>query len=98
MTEPSATENRLGEYGIQNAGPIQWNLSPGELVEKALSRREGVLASNGSLDVKTGQFTGRSPNDKFIVRDAQTDPVVHWGKLNRDISEEQFEKMYAKVC
>lgn len=62
-----------------------------------LERKEGVLSSTGALSVRTGKFTGRSPDDKFIVDDAITHGAVDWGKVNRPISEENFERIYARM-
>jgi phosphoenolpyruvate carboxykinase (ATP) len=93
----SSDGHDLSEHGIRNAGPVSWNLTAAELVERAIRREEGVLASNGSLVVRTGQFTGRSPSDKFIVRDEHTDIQVNWGPVNRSISEPQFDRLLAKT-
>jgi phosphoenolpyruvate carboxykinase (ATP) len=73
------------------------NLPVPALVETILERKEGVLSSTGALSVRTGKFTGRSPDDKFIVDDAITHGAVDWGKVNRPISEENFEKIYARM-
>lgn len=73
------------------------NLPVPALVETILERNEGVLSSTGALSVRTGKFTGRSPDDKFIVDDAITHGAVDWGKVNRPISEENFEKIYARM-
>ena len=89
--------SELPEHGIRNSGPIEWNLAAAELVERSLARGEGILASNGSLAVRTGQFTGRSPNDKFIVHDENTGPRVNWGSVNRAMTEQQFDRLLAKV-
>jgi phosphoenolpyruvate carboxykinase (ATP) len=99
MKDPKtlSSRNDLSEHGIRNAGPAWWNLTAAELVEKAIQRDEGLLASNGSLVVRTGQFTGRSPSDKFIVRDDQTDLNVNWGPVNRAITESQFDRLLAKT-
>jgi phosphoenolpyruvate carboxykinase (ATP) len=67
------------------------NLTVPLLVESAILNHEGNLSSTGSLSVKTGRFTGRSPEDKFIVRDEITANSVDWGKVNHPISEENFE-------
>src|SRR5688572_22798768 len=66
----------LEALGIVRSGRVHWNLSPAVLYEEALRRREGVLAAEGPLVALTGQHTGRSPNDKFVVRDAQSEPHV----------------------
>jgi len=74
-----------------------WNLEPAQLVEEALRRREGVLARQGALVVRTGEFTGRSPKDKYIVREASTEASVNWGAVNQPMSEEQFDGLFEKV-
>src|SRR5919107_2870496 len=73
------------------------NLSVPLLVESAVLSHEGELSSTGSLSVKTGKFTGRSPEDKFIVKDEITANSVDWGKVNHPISEENFEKILNKM-
>jgi phosphoenolpyruvate carboxykinase (ATP) len=86
----------LADHGISHS-KIHYNLSAEELYAEALSRGEGKLASNEALVVETGKFTGRSPKDKFIVRHPQSEKNVWWGTVNRDISQENFEKLYAKM-
>ena len=76
----------LSKHGLQNLNEIHWNLGPARLVEHALHRNEGQLAANGSLLVRTGQYTGRSPQDRFIVEDDLTRGSVDWGAVNRKIS------------
>ncbi|HEY6535954.1 MAG TPA: phosphoenolpyruvate carboxykinase (ATP) [Candidatus Nitrosocosmicus sp.] len=73
------------------------NLSVPHLVESAIMNQEGKLSFTGSLSVKTGKFTGRSPDDKFIVMDDITANSVDWGKVNHPISEESFEKISNKM-
>ncbi len=73
------------------------NLSVPHLVESAIMNQEGKLSFTGSLSVKTGKFTGRSPDDKFIVMDDITANSVDWGKVNHPISEENFEKISNKM-
>ena len=70
---------------------VWWNLSRAELYEAALTRREARLTRDGALACTTGAHTGRSPRDKFIVRDPGTDAHVHWNELNQPMSVEQFE-------
>ena len=67
------------------------------LVESVILNHEGELSFTGSLSVKTGKFTGRSPDDKFIVKDDITSNSVDWGKVNHPISEENFEKILNKM-
>ena len=95
-TEPDRTCG-LARLGMQNLHQIYRNLSVSELVEHALIRGEGQLAANGALCLETGKYTGRSPNDKFIVDEPGSRQAVDWNKLNRPISEEQFERLYQKV-
>ena len=87
----------LEQHGIRNINIAYWNLGDAQLVEHAVQRREGSLASGGSLVVRTGQFTGRSPRDKFIVRDEITDSTVEWGGVNQAISEAHFDRLFARM-
>jgi phosphoenolpyruvate carboxykinase (ATP) len=86
-----------GGIGIHNLGVAHFNLGTAQLVEHAIRRNEGLLASNGALGVNTGQFTGRSPKDKFIVRDDLTESSVNWGPVNQSMTAEAFGRLYAKV-
>jgi phosphoenolpyruvate carboxykinase (ATP) len=79
--------------GSFDGARLWWNLSPAELYEAALTRREGQLTRDGALSCTTGTHTGRSPRDKFIVRDATTEPHVHWGDVNRPMNESDFEAL-----
>lgn len=76
---------------------IHTNLSVAELIEKALAHQEGKLTSTGAISATTGKYTGRSPNDKFIVRDETTENVVDWGPVNQPIDEATFDKLLEKV-
>src|ERR1043166_3246929 len=87
----------LEKLGIHNANEIYWNLGAAQLVEHAIQRREGSLAAGGSRVFRPAQFTGRSPKDKFIVRDRITDTAVQWGAVNQSMSGEQFERLYSRV-
>ncbi|MDX1901635.1 MAG: phosphoenolpyruvate carboxykinase (ATP) [Gammaproteobacteria bacterium] len=77
----------------------QWhiNLSADELVQLAFQRKEGVLAANHALAVTTGKRTGRSPRDRFIVKDALTESTVDWNKINQPISPEIFDALFLKA-
>jgi phosphoenolpyruvate carboxykinase (ATP) len=76
---------------------VRRNLPVPLLIELIINRKEGILSSTGALSVKTGKFTGRSPDDKFIVDDEVTHSVVDWGKVNHSISEENFEKIFRRM-
>src|SRR4051812_39116415 len=86
----------LEQHGIHNINAAYWNLGAPQLIEHAVQRREGTLAANGALVVRTGQFTGRSPKDKFIVRDETTDQHVQWGAVNQPMTEAQFDRLHAR--
>src|SRR5690554_5588439 len=73
------------------------NLSVARLIEKALDRKEGILTSTGAFCSTTGKYTGRSPKDKFIVRERSVEDKIDWGPVNQPISAEVFEKLYTKV-
>jgi len=66
----------LSRHGIRNFEVAHWNLGTAQLVEKALQRHEGMLSRGGAFVVQTGQFTGRSPKDKYIVREPNTETTV----------------------
>lgn len=87
----------LGDVGIYNAGQVFWNLPPAELVEHTLNRNEGKLADTGAICVNTGEFTGRSPKDKFVVDDENTHDEIWWGSINQPFSTEGFNKLRDKV-
>ena len=88
---------KLSDLGI-NVGIAHWNLSPEALVKKALDLGQGMLNDTGALCVSTGKFTGRSPKDKFTVKDALTEHSVDWGDVNIPMAPEAFDKLYNKVC
>ena len=87
----------LEKLGIINPSAVYRNLSPAVLVEKALQRGEGKLMDNGALLVNTGKYTGRSPDDKFIVDSEGVHDEIAWGKVNRPISQEKFDAIYEKM-
>jgi phosphoenolpyruvate carboxykinase (ATP) len=91
ITVPSTVvpAHGLVQQGLATPAALHWNLLTGPLVELAVQRGEGLLSEHGALVVKTGKHTGRSANDKFIVRDAATDGTIWWDK-NKSITPEQF--------
>jgi len=76
---------------------VHYNLSVSQLVEKALERNEGTLASTGAFCALTGKYTGRSPKDKFIVDEPSVTEHIAWGNVNQPISEDMFDRLHAKV-
>ncbi|NJX17283.1 phosphoenolpyruvate carboxykinase (ATP), partial [Tamlana crocina] len=86
----------LEQYGIQNA-EIHYQLSPEELHEITIEKGQGVESSSGALAVNTGEFTGRSPKDRFIVKDDITKDKVWWGDINIPFDPEKFDALYNKV-
>jgi phosphoenolpyruvate carboxykinase (ATP) len=86
----------LKEYGIENA-KIHYQLSPVELHNITLEKELGREASSGALAVSTGQFTGRSPMDRFIVKDNVTEKKVWWGDINMPFEPSKFDALYDKV-
>jgi phosphoenolpyruvate carboxykinase (ATP) len=87
---------QLEEMDIR-LGRIHRNLSVPSLIEVAIHRKEGNLSSTGALSVKTGKFTGRSPDDRYIVDDNSTHNIIEWGKVNHQISEEKFENIFGRM-
>ena len=85
------------DLGIAGDGIVHRNLPVTELVRKALERGEGVLSETGALAVNTGKYTGRSPNDKFIVDTPTIHDEIAWGKVNVPISKEKFEAIKGKI-
>lgn len=73
------------------------NLTPASLVEKTILAGEGHLASTGALSVKTGKFTGRSPKDRYVVKDDYTSDLVDWGTVNIPISQESYAQLKNKI-
>jgi phosphoenolpyruvate carboxykinase (ATP) len=82
---------------IRTSGNVYLNLSPAELVEQSLARKEGSLTSTGALMADTGKFTGRSPKDRFIVLDEKTKESVWWGDINIPFDSEKFDLLEEKM-
>ncbi len=91
------TRHVLRDHGITDCREAHWNVTTAALIEQALARGEGSLAANGALLVRTGQFTGRSPKDKYLVREPLTEHAVDWGAVNQPMSEAAFERLRARL-
>ena len=96
-TERSAKARGLSNQGLTPSGAVHWNLPAPALIEAAVRRGEGTFADMGPFVATTAPHTGRSPNDKFVVREPGTEADVDWGKVNQPISAEHFEKLLADV-
>jgi len=83
--------------GLTNLGNQFWNLSPSELIEDTIINGQGVLTDTGAIAIETGEFTGRSPKDRFIVCDAKTEDAVWWGDINIKFSPEKFDALYNRM-
>ncbi len=94
IKNPNATIEELGIYNTQHQ---YWNLTPEQLVEHSIQKGMGVLANSGALSIKTGKFTGRSPQDRFIVKDDITQDTVDWGTINQPFDATKFDLLYNKI-
>ena len=87
----------LEQLGILNPKAVYRNLEPAQLVEHALRRGEGQLSNTGALCVRTGKYTGRSPNDKFIVDSEGVHDDIAWGKINVPTTQAVLDALYEKM-
>jgi phosphoenolpyruvate carboxykinase (ATP) len=94
---PYVSTHGIDEQGFGSARTVYWNLPAAQLYEQAVRRNEALIACEGPLVATTGKHTGRSPNDKFTVRDATTEGEVWWGDVNRPFDPERFDRLLAKV-
>jgi phosphoenolpyruvate carboxykinase (ATP) len=95
----SRVSNRVPNRGLEaqniaTGAEIFWNLQTAQLVEHAVRRGEGLLAKDGPFVVRTGRHTGRSAQDKFIVRNSATESTVWWGKTNKAMEPDAFDRLY----
>src|ERR671910_889612 len=84
----------LDDQGIVTGAELHWNLTTAPLVEHAVRREEGLLAKEGPLVVRTGKHTGRSAQDRFIVRNGTSEDTVWWGKTNKPMDPEAFDRLH----
>ena len=81
-----------------SARNVHYQLPPETLIDQTLELGQGALSDTGALVISTGEFTGRSPKDRFIVLDSQTDNTIHWNQFNIPIEEKFFDILYRKMC
>jgi phosphoenolpyruvate carboxykinase (ATP) len=98
---PAATERRsrhgLDRHGLRTTGREYWNLAPAELVEHAVQRGEGQLVDGGPFNAITSPHTGRSPNDRFVVREPSAEDKVWWGNVNVAFDADRYDALRAEV-
>jgi len=87
----------LEQHGICNAGNVYRNLSTPQLYEHIIRRGEAAIAAGGAVVVRTGRHTGRSPNDKYIVREPSSAEHIAWGKVNRPLAEASFDTLRKRM-
>jgi phosphoenolpyruvate carboxykinase (ATP) len=92
-----AKDASVAQLGLSNVEMAYWNLHPSELVEETIARGEGVLTDVGALAIDTGEFTGRSPKDKFVVVDANTKDSVWWGDVNNRFDADKFDILHGRM-
>ncbi|HET7898569.1 MAG TPA: phosphoenolpyruvate carboxykinase (ATP), partial [Flavisolibacter sp.] len=87
----------LARLGLSLSDNIHYQSAPDELVQDTLRLGEGRLTSTGALAIQTGEFTGRSPKDKFTVKDEMTEDTVYWNNFNLPIDEKYFHVVHQKM-
>ena len=90
-------EKTLTIYGLTNIGSVYWNLPTPALYAESVRNREGLIAHLGPYVVRTGQHTGRSPMDRFIVREESSEKHIWWGKENRPFEKARYEALYYRI-
>ena len=96
-TGKRAENATITELGIHNS-TVYWNLTSKELADISLKKGEATKTSTGAININTGEFTGRSPMDRFIVKDELTKDPVWWGDINLSFDQKKFDKLHKKIC
>lgn len=92
-----APPEKLAGFGLGFFKKVNYQCTPDELVQDTLQMNEGILGSSGALIINTGEFTGRSPKDKFIVQDQASSGLVNWNDFNNPISEAHFDTICTRM-
>lgn len=87
----------VADLGLKNVANAYWNLSASELVEETIIQGMGELTGTGALAIDTGEFTGRSPKDKFTILDSETEKTVWWGDINIPFEAHRFDKLHSRI-
>ncbi len=93
----SVAPKHFSKSGLKISEKINYQCSPEELVQDTLRRGEGVLNDTGALVIRTGEFTGRAPKDKFIVKDEITEDTIHWNDFNIPIDPQYFDIVHKRI-
>lgn len=93
----NAVSDKLSQIGLSTVATIHYQLSPDALVKDTIRLNQGVLNDTDALVISTGKFTGRSPKDKFIVKDSITTDTIHWNDFNIGIEPQYFDELYKKM-
>ncbi len=91
------SEYSLSRLGLRNLNNVYWNLPTEALYEEIIFRGEGKIAYGGPIVVETGEWTARAANDKFVVKEPETEDHIWWGQYNRPYSQEKFNAMFDRV-
>ena len=95
MSEQAIVSAKAAAAAIERSAKVRSNVIEAVLYEDSLRRGEGVVTASGALVADTGKHTGRSPKDKFTLRDAVTEKTVWWGRENQPIDQENFDRLLA---
>ncbi|MGE9515924.1 MAG: phosphoenolpyruvate carboxykinase (ATP) [Solitalea-like symbiont of Tyrophagus putrescentiae] len=93
----NSVETIVKSIGLAHSHEVFYNTEPTELIEHIVINKEGCLADTGAVAINTGRFTGRSPKDRFIVCDKETDTTVDWGQVNIKFESDKYDKLRKKV-
>src|SRR5690606_6615016 len=96
FTEIKPADASLEKYLITNAD-ASWNLEPKDLETISIDQNMATRSSLGAISINTGKFTGRSPKDRFIVKDSLTEDAVWWGDINIPFDADKFDNLQAKM-
>ncbi len=91
------TRHGLESHGIDSPERVEWNLTAPALYEEAVRRHEGLIAQDGPIVFETGRHTGRSPKDKYVVRDSLSESDIWWGKVNQPIAPDRFDHLCRRM-
>jgi phosphoenolpyruvate carboxykinase (ATP) len=97
-TQRGASRHGLNHHGIRSERSVHWNLTAPSLYEEAVRRGEAKIAGFGPISVATGEYTGRSPKDKFIVREPSSQEHVWWGDINQPFDPDHFDALHVRVA